>query len=285
MLDTGCYSINRFCGSRKGIKKPSIRCEIPVVGHRVSKTAPYILFCLLVFTYGCSVSSPTNYYEQVLEIEEYGEEARRDSGRSPGEIVESESEPELINIEKPPVVQLESDEPEPEEETSVVDEREEAQEPETQAENIREEEKVREEPPRRELVKQEEEAVVSLVPLEPVAVASGVIKTALNAPELGVNVRAAEAVNGRLSGGKNSVRVNFASDSLEEVVGKFITICAVIYHLDKGSRTIDVIVGIAEDRQSNLLAIFQSNMSDITAWMTNEITRSEWYSRVTKKAL
>ena len=67
-------------------------------------------------------------------------------------------------------------------------------------------------------------------------------------------------------------RIGFISD----------TLCDIIL---EECEQIDTIVGIAEDRQSNLLAIFQSNMSDITAWMTNEITRAEWYSRVTKKAL
>jgi len=94
-----------------------------------------------------------------------------------------------------------------------------------------------------------------------------------------------ELVNGRLSGGKNSVRVSFLSESVNAIDDRFVAICAVIYHLDAEASTVDVVVGIAEDEQANLLAILQSNMSDVTAWINNEISRAEWSSRITKKIL
>ncbi|MGB9597543.1 MAG: hypothetical protein ACPL7B_14775, partial [Candidatus Poribacteria bacterium] len=78
---------------------------------------------------------------------------------------------------------------------------------------------------------------------------------------------------------------NFISESVKLVNEKFFTICAVTYHLNKSSKTIDVVIGIAEDSQSNLLGALQSNMEDITAWMDNKITRAEWFSRIIRKML
>ena len=92
-------------------------------------------------------------------------------------------------------------------------------------------------------------------------------------------------MNGRLNDGRNSVRVSFLCESVDMIDDKFVAICAVIYHLNCGTNTIDVIVGIAEDEQANLLAIVQSDMRDVAAWMTNEISRAEWFSRITKKIL
>jgi len=94
-----------------------------------------------------------------------------------------------------------------------------------------------------------------------------------------------ELVNGRVESGKNSVRINFICESSESVNEKFFTICAVTYHLNKASKTIDVVVGIAEDSQANLLGVLQSNTEDITAWMNNKITRAEWFSKITRKML
>ena len=79
--------------------------------------------------------------------------------------------------------------------------------------------------------------------------------------------------------------VYFIPGSVDAINSKFGSICAVIYYLNSDTKTIDTIAGIAEDEQSNLLAILQSSMSDVTAWMTEEIGRLEWYSRITKKVL
>ncbi len=109
------------------------------------------------------------------------------------------------------------------------------------------------------------------------------IKSALEIA--GVSVRTVELVNGRLGKGRNSVRINFLCESETLINDKFFTICAVIYHLNKSTNTIDVVVGIAEDSQSNLKGILQSNIEDITAWMNNLITRAEWFSRITRNML
>jgi hypothetical protein len=231
-----------------------------------------VLSSLFLFLHGCSkVAPPDDYYQQVLEMEEHGEQARRDTGRQPGEVVVPVSDSEPVRIATSPVHQL----------TADVSREEGESEQEGRGEGRQEEP---EEPPRREVVRESPSSPTLLHP-EPIAAASDVIKSALKAPDLGISVRTVELVNGRLSGGRNSVRVNFSSESMNVIEDKFVAICAVIYHLDRGTNTVDVVVGIAEDEQANLLAILQSDMSDITAWMTNEFSRAEWFSRVTKRIL
>jgi len=239
---------------------------------------PYILSCmshilcsLFLFFCGCSnITPPADYYQQVLEMEEYGEQSRRDTGRRPDEIVEPVKDSEPVIVAKSPVQQVTPDalEQEPEEVIIEQPEKEIQEEPEN--------------PPQREVVRESSSAELSSVPI---AVASDVIKSALRTADLGVVTRTVELVNGRLSGGRNSVRVSFLSDSVESVDEKFVAICAVVYHLNSGANTVDMIVGLAEDRQANLLAIVQSDMEDVAAWMTNEISRADWFSRITRKIL
>lgn len=218
--------------------------------------------------YGCS--PPADYYQQVLEMEEYGEQTRRDTGRHPGEVVVPVKDSEPVRTTKPPAQQLTRDAPQQQAEEISVAEQEEV-------------ETASSSPPGREVIR--ESPPSSTLSPEPVAIASDVIKDALNSADLGLSIRTVELVNGRLSGGKNSVRVSFASESINVIDRKFVTVCAVIYHLNEGTNTVDIVVGIAEDEQGNLLAILQSNMSDVTAWMTSRLTRAEWFSRVTKKIL
>jgi hypothetical protein len=235
----------------------------------VLRLASWVLGLLLL--YGCGmISPPVDYYQQVLEMEEHGEQTRRDTGRRPGEIIAPIRDSEPIRIEKSPVHHLMPDVPQQQtKETSVVEQ-----------EEIQEE---LEPPPRREVVRESPPSPTSSP--EPIAVSPDVIKSALEPAALGVSIRTVELVNGRLSGGKNSVRVSFFSESVNAIDDKFVAICAVIYNLDQETNTVDVVVGIAEDEQANLLAILQSNMSDITAWITNKFSRAEWFSRVTKKIL
>ena len=198
-------------------------------------------------------------------MEKYGEQSRSDTGRQPDEVVTPTTDEKPVRTAESPEHQLEPEKPQQTiEETSTTEIKEEIQE----------------EPPRREPVKE-------LPPTEPepIAVAADVIKSALNAPDLKLNVKTVELINGRLSGGKNSVRVSFSSESVSVIEDKFSAICAVIYYLNEKTNTIDVVQGIAEDEKASLLAILQSNMSNVTAWMTNEITKVDWYSKVTKKTL
>jgi hypothetical protein len=123
----------------------------------------------------------------------------------------------------------------------------------------------------------------TLIRTEPISVSPDVIKNALE--NAGVNVRSIEFVNGRIDGSNNSIRVNFICESTKIANDRFFTICSVTYYLNKASKSIDIVVGIAEDSQSNLLGVLQSNVEDITAWMDNKITRAEWFSRITKKML
>ena len=229
------------------------------------------LCSMFVVIYGCS--PPDDYYGQVLEMESYGEQSRGDTGRSPGEIVSPAKNSEPIIVAESPVYQLTSE---------GLQEQAEAESPIEQEENQGTTQGSLEEPPRREVV---QESPPEGLPPEPIAIAADVIKIALNNANLGVSVRNVELANGRLTGGKNSVRVNFFSESVNVIDEKFVAICAVLYHLNKEANTVDVVVGIAEDEQANLLAVLQSDVVDISAWMTNEISRAEWYSRVTKKIL
>jgi hypothetical protein len=227
----------------------------------------YTLCSMILLLYGCSsVTPPADYYQEVLEMEENGEQSRRDTGRQPGEVITPVKEAEPIRTAESSEDLLVEDESQPQvAETPVIEDKEE----------------IKEEPPRREPVKE-----IPPVKTEPIAVAADVIKNALNAPEVNVGARTVELINGRLSGGKNSVRVSFVSESVDEIGNAFATICAVIYYINEESdNTIDVIEGIAEDQQSALLAILRSNISDVAEWMTQKVTKAEWYSKVTKKIL
>ena len=213
-----------------------------------------ILCSLLLFLCGCSAfSPPDDYYKEVLEMEEHGEQERKETGRQPGETLLPDSYPEPIAVEKRPAEELPQEEVQQDiEEVSVIEQQE---------------VEIQEEPPRREPIeKPPPSQKLSSEPVS-VAIASEVIKSALNNANLGLNIRTVELVNGRPGGGKNSVRVSFLSESLDVIDDKF------------------VVVGMAEDNQANLLAIVQSNMISITAWMTNEISKSDWFSEVTKKVL
>ena len=223
----------------------------------------------LLFLYGCGgVGPPADYYHQVLEMEEQGEQVRQNTGRRPGEVVVPVMDTKPIKVARIPVQQITPDEPPQQKEILPV---------------IEQEEEVQEWPPQREIVR-EAPPLPKSTP-EPIAVESDVIKNALNAANLKISVRTVELVNGRLSGGKNSVRIYFIPESVNVIDDRFGGICAVLYYLDNKTNTVDIVAGLAEDEQSNLLAILQVNIGDITAWMTDEITRTEWDSRITKKIL
>lgn len=117
---------------------------------------------------------------------------------------------------------------------------------------------------------------------EPIMISSVVIKSALEIAD--INVKSVELSNGRLTGGKNSVKVSFICESKNSIYEKFFTTCAVIYHLDK-SKTVDTVIALAEDSQSNIIGVLQSDIEDISAWMNNLITRAEWLSRINKKLM
>jgi hypothetical protein len=244
------------------IQFPRSRCHSTVLSS---------MLLALCFLYGCgAISPPVDYYEQVLEMEEHGEQSRRDTGRHPGEIVTPVRDSRPVRMTRSPVHHLAPDVLQQQtKETSVVQEKGVQEQP--------------EEPPRREVV--QELPPSPTPPPEPIAVSSNVVKNALEQADLGVSVRAVELVNGRLSGGKNSVRVSFFSESVNVIDDEFVDICAVNYYLNRETNTVDIVVGIAEDEQANLLAVLQSNMSDITAWITSKFSRAEWFSRVTKKIL
>lgn len=223
----------------------------------------FLTLCFL-FLYGCS--PPADYYHEVENMAEQGEQIRSDTGRRPGEIVVPAMDPTPIRMPETSAQQAEPDKPQPEiEETPVVKQTAGSQE----------------KPPQREIVREPEPPSEP----EPVAVASNVIKDALNASDLGVRVRTVELVNGRLDGGKNSVRIYFVPGSVDVIDDRFGAICAVVYYLNSETKTVDTVAGIAEDGQSTLLAILQSSIGDITAWVTGDITRAEWHSRITKKIL
>jgi len=235
--------------------------------------ACFVLFC------GCSAfSPPTDYYEKTIEMEEHGEQTRYDTGEKPKENQKSVEESKNTKIvrrsaEEPPMIEV-LPKP-PQEEGNLATAKKDETEKSTQEETTE-----RTSIPLPNLYPANQKPELSS---EPIAVSSDVIRTALEIA--GISVRSVELVNRRIGGGKNSVRVNFICESSNVVNEKFFTICAVIYHLNKSSKTIDIVVGIAEDSQSDLLGVLQSDTEDIIAWMDNKITRAEWFSRITRKML
>ena len=236
------------------------------------------LICFILFC-GCSAfGPPTDYYEKTIEMEEHGEQTRYDTGEKPKENQKSSEARNSTKIvrksaEEPPMIEVLPKPPQEEGNLATVKEDEiekSTQEKTTEGNSI----------PLPNLYPANQKPELSS---EPIAVSSDVIKTALEIA--GINVRDVELVNRRVGGGKNSVRVNFICESSNVVNEKFFTICAVIYHLNKSSKTIDIVVGIAEDSQSDLLGVLQSDTEDIIAWMDNKITRAEWFSRITRKML
>ena len=231
---------------------------------------------LLLFLYGCSsLVPPTDYYQKTLEMEGYGEQVRQETGRKPGNTVNSTENQETVKVVKkpsdePPIVEVLSSKPAQEKEENVVVTQQPIQKSLNQEPSIIQPS----------LTVKNSDTVMNS---EAISVSSDIIKSALEIA--GINVRTVELVNGRTEGGKNSVRVNFICESSKVVNERFFTVCAVTYHLNKASKSIDVVVGIAEDSQANLLGVLQSNTEDIMAWMDNKITRAEWYSRITRKML
>jgi hypothetical protein len=232
---------------------------------------------LLLFLYGCGAfSSPPDYYQKTIEMEGYGEQTRNETGRHPGDVVsspENQGSTKVIkkSSDEPPIIEVVQKTEQEKNETVTIAKNNNALE-QTEQKTLNHESSV--------------SSVSNYVTerrSEPIAVSSDVIRSALEIA--GINVRSVELVNGRIESGKNSVRINFICESSEAVNEKFFTICAVTYHLNKASKTIDVVVGIAEDSQANLLGVLQSNTEDITAWMNNKITRAEWFSRITRKML
>ncbi len=226
---------------------------------------------------GCSIfKPPADYYQKSLDMESYGEEARKNTGRSSGEIIEPPKKVEqtkILNmpIQEPPIKELL---PKPQKEELADKGTDFNKDISEQPINDFKRETPKN-PPFQDLGAERSP--------EPIAISSVVIKSALEIA--GVSVRAVELVNGRLGSGRNSVRINFLCESETLINDKFFTICAVVYHLNKSTNTIDVVVGIAEDSQSNIKGILQSNIEDITAWMNNLITRAEWFSRITRNML
>lgn len=244
---------------------------------------------LVLFFYGCSsIKPPDDYYQQVLEMENYGKQARVDKDRNAGEVVAEPSKGSEVNSSSEQMVKQDPTELITEEPAIEPEKVEESTQQavqgsaDTLVEKKEDVNKAPERPPERKAIT---EASTETSDAKPIAVASDVIKIALNSANLGISVRSLELINGRLSGGKNSIRVYFLSESLGAIDNKFVAICAVIYHLDSETKTIDVIIGMAEDKQANLLAVLQSEMSDVAAWMNNELSPAEWRSRIIKKVL
>jgi hypothetical protein len=231
---------------------------------------------LLIFLYGCnSLGPPTDYYQKTLEMEGYGKQVRQETGRNPGDTVNSTENQETAKVikktpDEPPIVEVLANKTIQEKHENVVVTQQPTQKSLNQEPSIIQPSSTAKNPD-------------TVMNLDAISVSSDIIKSALEIA--GINVRAVELVNGRTEGGKNSVRVNFICESSKVVNERFFTVCAVTYHLNKASKSIDVVVGIAEDSQANLLGVLQSNTEDIMAWMDNKITRAEWYSRITRKML
>ncbi len=243
------------------------------------------LVSLLIAFWGCSAfSPPTDYYQKTLEMEKSAGRSYKGptSSRSGDTLVaQTQESTKVVRLlsEDPPIVEVITRSPEEDNDGKSRPEIYETNKH-VQPSIARQETEIPPIPPVNISSSNENN---KLVKNEPISVSSEVIKNAFEFAR--INVRSVELVNGRMEGGKNSIRVNFICESAELVNEKFFAICAVIYHLNKSSKTIDIVIGIAEDSQSNLLGALQSNIEDITAWMDNKITRAEWFSRVIKKML
>jgi hypothetical protein len=237
----------------------------------------YLMALLSIFLVGCGVfGPPTDYYQKTLDMEE---SAKKSHQESPSNKSGTNSSTQTVKVIRQP-----SDEP------PIVEVITKASQENTNKEATTGKSTDQSAYTQNQQTTQESENLADsqtnsniLSRSEPIAVSPDVIKNALE--NAGVNVRSVELVNGRIDGSKNSVRVNFVCESEKIANDRFFTICSVTYYLNKASKSIDVVVGIAEDSQSNLIGVLQSNIEDITAWMDNKITRAEWFSKITKKML
>jgi len=236
----------------------------------------YLVTLISILFVGCGVfGPPTDYYQKTLDMEESAKKSHQEpsssksSSASPTQTVKVIRQPS----DEPPIVEVITKASQENTDKGAKTEKSTDQNVYTQNQQTTKES---ENPAG-------SQATNTLNSKEPIAVSLDVIKNALE--NAGVNVRSVELVNGRADGSKNSIRVNFVCESEKIANERFFTICSVTYYLNKASKSIDVVVGIAEDSQSNLLGVLQSNIEDITAWMDNKITRAEWFSKITKKML
>ena len=234
----------------------------------------YLMALLSMFIVGCGIfDPPTDYYQKTLDMEKSAKKSNQETTSNKPNSASSTQPVKVIRqpSDEPPIVEVITKASQ--ENTDKGSKTEKPTDQNTHTQN-------------QQTTQESENTATSQATntsgnTEPIAVSSDVIKNALE--NAGVNVRSIEFVNGRADGSKNSIRVNFVCQSAKIVDERFFTICSVTYYLNRASKSIDVVVGIAEDSQSNLLGVLQSNIEDITAWMNNKITRAEWFSKITKK--
>lgn len=241
----------------------------------------YLMVLLSMLLFGCGVfGPPTDYYQKTLDMEESAKKSHQESPSSKSSIASS-TQTQTVKVirqpsDEPPIVEVitkaSQENTNKTEKSSDQNVYTQNQQTTQKSENLSGTQ-----------ANISSNATNTLNNSEPIAVSPDVIKNALE--NAGVNVRSVELVNGRIDGSKNSIRVNFVCESAKIANDRFFTICSVTYYLNKTSKSIDIVVGIAEDSQSNLLGVLQSNIEDITAWMDNKITRAEWFSKITKKML
>jgi hypothetical protein len=96
-----------------------------------------------------------------------------------------------------------------------------------------------------------------------------------------VAVLEAKAINGRLAGGANILRVEFIprARSDESLLKEFLLICAATAGMD-AQDTVDVVVGLAADAQLLPWMSLKASMADFTAYRDGRLSLKEWQKRV-----
>lgn len=105
--------------------------------------------------------------------------------------------------------------------------------------------------------------------------------------EQGVEAVRVEAINGRLKGGKNVVKVSFIpkSGSDEAILKEYLIICAAVKGFDREG-SVDQVIGLIEDETTRLpYMAFQSDLEGYRRFERGEISFEEWKEEVEVKTL
>jgi hypothetical protein len=227
------------------------------------KTLIIISFCMLSLA-SCSLKAPYDYYYKLALIERTAESIRSDTGRKVGEKFEpplNEQAQQDLAIkfngeDEAEMTQVQTQDTFPKEQTQGQD--------------------------KTTWLKLKEQ----MLPITGVNLKEGQLSSLLK--QLGVNVVKVETIDGRLVGGKNSVRVSFVSKNEaneEKLLVEFSTICGAVYGFDKG-QTVDAVTAFAEKRETLLpYIIIQTDFSDFVALSEGKISQKEWISKLTLKKL
>lgn len=218
-----------------------------------------LILAILAILASCGLKAPYDYYYKLALIEKTAESIRSDTGRKVGEKFEP-----LLNGQAQPDFAINFNGENVEEYETELN----------QAQNQNQNQN------------QDTFPKEQMLPITGVNLKADQLSSLLK--QLGVNVVKVETIDGRLVGGKNSVRVSFVSKNEadeEKLLVEFSTICGAVYGFDKG-QTVDAVTAFAEKRETLLpYMIIQTDFSDFMALSEGKIPQKEWISRITMKKL